>query len=646
MRFPYRQSIVPLAIALLCVASMLLIEWSLPTLVVPLEIGMADILFVREEGPNLGRRPASDEIVLVLLDTASTKARGGELPAFEDDLRLYQKLIEAGALAIADTRMVAAASEETMAQLRPLLEGMARIGGATPLFRDIWLPASMPRPEFVRWKPQIAPVVADMRPNAFHEFDVRLFPLVVYANGGAVESMPLQIFRRVRDLPQPSSEETEDELEQCRIFMSWRARGNASAIRLQYPPYYRVGPLHIPWYSFESSSTLVPPAGFWVSYDAAPAGFKRISYQRVLEEEPNPRLAGKIIIIGCDAELDMAYQNYNIPNSLKKASMAEVMGAAVQTLREERFLRNAPQWLKLTVALCLVLAVTLSAVHLRPSVALLVTIALIAAYFAFATGAYRSGWLTSLLLVPIATVASGMLGGAYQLLRTRQARARIVDLFGRYVPRAVVQQLIQRSQLEALSVGGRRREVTVLFADIRGFTRFSEQLRPEMVLTELNSLLEGMVACTFEAEGTLDKFIGDAILVLFNAPLEQPDHARRAVGAALNIQRQVAQHPSGLSIGIGIHTGAAVVGNVGTPERMEYTAIGSTVNLASRLCDLARAGEVIVSSEVAGLVEEFFEIEAQPPIRVKGIERQLTLFQVRSPKGEAGGQVSAREPGE
>ena len=184
---------------------------------------------------------------------------------------------------------------------------------------------------------------------------------------------------------------------------------------------------------------------------------------------------------------------------------------------------------------------------------------------------------------------------------------------------------MQKPELEALVVGGVRRDVTVMFADIRGFTTFSERLDPEKVLVELNSLLDGMVACTFEAEGTLDKFIGDAILVLFNAPLEQPDHVQRAVQTALEIQSRVAHHISGLSIGIGIHTGVAVVGNVGTPERMEYTAIGSTVNVASRLCDVARPGEIIVSATVAEQLADTIELQMRDPVRVKGIDRELEI---------------------
>jgi adenylate cyclase len=136
-----------------------------------------------------------------------------------------------------------------------------------------------------------------------------------------------------------------------------------------------------------------------------------------------------------------------------------------------------------------------------------------------------------------------------------------------------------------------------------------------------------LVDCTFAHEGTVDKFIGDAILVLFNAPLDQPDHTQRAARTAWAMQQGIAKHPSGLSVGIGIHRGEAVVGRVGTPERMEYTAVGSTVNVASRLCSAAESGTIVVSDTVASsLAGGEFDLAAQPPLHVKGVAAELETF--------------------
>jgi class 3 adenylate cyclase len=134
------------------------------------------------------------------------------------------------------------------------------------------------------------------------------------------------------------------------------------------------------------------------------------------------------------------------------------------------------------------------------------------------------------------------------------------------------------------------------------------------------------VEAAFEEKGTVDKYIGDAVMVLFNAPLEQADHSERAVRTALKMQAALAGSP--LSVGVGIHSGIAVVGNVGTAERLEYTAIGSTVNLAARLCESAAKGEIIVSEEVRARLGDRIEAEVRAPILVKGINRELVTYRV------------------
>ncbi len=202
----------------------------------------------------------------------------------------------------------------------------------------------------------------------------------------------------------------------------------------------------------------------------------------------------------------------------------------------------------------------------------------------------------------------------------------MADLFGRYVPRSVVARVVEQPEVQARALGGVTRDITVLFADIRGFTALSEHLAPDEVLSRLNEVLKVMVACAFRYEGTVDKYIGDAIMVLFNAPVDQTDHVERAVRTALDMQRAMAAEPNELGFGIGIHCGEAVVGTIGTPERLEYTAIGATVNLASRLCDTAKGGEVVVSDEVYRRLEGRLDARALPPIRVKNIDRELSMY--------------------
>ena len=191
-------------------------------------------------------------------------------------------------------------------------------------------------------------------------------------------------------------------------------------------------------------------------------------------------------------------------------------------------------------------------------------------------------------------------------------RRRLRQMFGRYVSEQVVEALLQSGERPAL--GGQAQTVTVLFSDIRNFTSMSERLTASEVVEMLNAYFARACAVLQEAGGSIDKFIGDAVMVEFGSPLPQPDHAARAVRAALALQDVAAEFAlwmeqrfpgRGLprfAIGIGLHSGEAVVGNIGSPARMEFTAIGDTVNIASRLEGVTKdMGCVIVASDATVL---------------------------------------------
>jgi len=162
-------------------------------------------------------------------------------------------------------------------------------------------------------------------------------------------------------------------------------------------------------------------------------------------------------------------------------------------------------------------------------------------------------------------------------------------VFGRYVPSHVADQLAASDQ--EVRLGGEARDISVLFVDIRGFTAWAETVDAESVITELNHLLGGLSDAVMQADGTLDKYTGDGLMAFWGAPLEQPDHAERAWSAGVDMlmrlrdfnRERVASGLTRFDIGIGIHSGTAVVGNVGSEQRLDYTAIGDTVNTAARI---------------------------------------------------------------
>lgn len=205
--------------------------------------------------------------------------------------------------------------------------------------------------------------------------------------------------------------------------------------------------------------------------------------------------------------------------------------------------------------------------------------------------------------------------------QTEEAKRRhLEETLGRFVAPNVRERLLKAPDLSL--PGGKKKEVTVLFADLRGFTALSEQSSPETVVDMLNRNLSLSTRAILKYEGTLDKFMGDAIMAFFNAPLPQEDHALRAVRAAIEMRAALEDSRGGSghqpSYGIGIHTGQAIVGIVGTPELMNYTAIGDAVNVAQRLQASAGPGEILLSEGTYDHVRGMAEVEVMPPLSVKG----------------------------
>jgi adenylate cyclase len=218
------------------------------------------------------------------------------------------------------------------------------------------------------------------------------------------------------------------------------------------------------------------------------------------------------------------------------------------------------------------------------------------------------------------------------LTETKRLQA-VQDMFRRYVSPAVVDRL--PADPSELRLGGHRQEATILFADIRGFTRISEMLESEKLVDMLNEYLSMAASSILMYEGTLDKFMGDAVMGIFNAPLEQEDHVLRAVRAAVAMQRMIADYhrdagrEQRLSFGVGLHTGEVVVGNVGMSARMDYTAIGDTVNLAKRIQENTPGGKVLISQAVYQAVRDSVKATLYKEMKVKGREQSVVTYELQ-----------------
>lgn len=222
-----------------------------------------------------------------------------------------------------------------------------------------------------------------------------------------------------------------------------------------------------------------------------------------------------------------------------------------------------------------------------------------------------------------------------EMMHSRENEKRVRQIFQKYVPADVVRRALEISDGSRLSA---KQVVTVLFSDIRGFTSISERLQPEEVVTFLNDYLQRMVDIVFDEGGIVDKFIGDAVMAVFGAPFPKPDDAQRAVRAAQRMLRELDRYNADqakkdgvqIRIGIGVHTGPVIAGNIGSDRKMEYTVIGDAVNIASRVQDLTKefGVELIITQGCLSATHGKLEVQTLPPVHVKGKEQALQVYAV------------------
>lgn len=217
-----------------------------------------------------------------------------------------------------------------------------------------------------------------------------------------------------------------------------------------------------------------------------------------------------------------------------------------------------------------------------------------------------------------------------RLAREEVARAN----YSRFLPEYVVKQMLENP--ESFKLGGVSQTITILFADIRGFTRISEHAPPEKIVNLLNRYFSAMTDIIFAHGGTLDKYLGDGLMALFGAPTTTPDDASNALNAAVAMQRRLlginqelrAEGLPEIGVGMGLHTGEVVVGYIGSERRSEYTAIGDTVNTSSRLESNARGGEILISDATAKAAHSRYQLHPREPISVKNRQQPVVLWEV------------------
>lgn len=372
-----------------------------------------------------------------------------------------------------------------------------------------------------------------------------------------------------------------------------------------------------------------------IAFTGKPGDYGYLSYADVLDLKVPPEyFQRKIVLIGpCTVGL----QDYYFTPLARHKPMygVEIHANIIQNLINQNYKKEIPFAVQLAVlALAGIVGLFLFNRY-HPFKEFLALLLLVAVFIAAAIGLYSLGMIIPVFTPILLLVCSYFAILAFRYIGEMLERKRITGVFGRYVAPQVVRKILEEGEA-GLKLGGTRREVTVLFVDIRGFTPLSEHAQPEEVVAILNEYLELCANAIFRFEGTLDKFIGDAAMAIFNAPLNLDDHEYRAVCAAWAMKsgagelekKLTEKYGRGIQFGIGINTGTAVVGNIGASFRMDYTAIGDTVNTAARLESSAKAGQILLSHSMYDKVKDRVYATPMGEIKVKGKTQGIAVYQL------------------
>ncbi|MHB8997591.1 MAG: CHASE2 domain-containing protein [Armatimonadota bacterium] len=369
----------------------------------------------------------------------------------------------------------------------------------------------------------------------------------------------------------------------------------------------------------------------------------KLSYIDVLDGRfPAGMLRGKIVLVGFTAPglLDQ----YPTPLSPSMAGV-EIQAQMLENLLQSLFLKTSGFGNMLGIALVLALVAAVAATSTRPVLGLAIVLLMLGLYNVGSLGAFSESATVWPGLAPNLAAVMAFAGIAVFRLSTEEAgRRRLREEFGRYAPPQVVARLDSGEM--KVRAAGVKRPVTSLFADVRGFTAWSASADPHDVISVLNTYYESMTQLAFDVEGTVDNIVGDEIFVTFNAIEDQPDHTGRAVDLALNMiaaleglnERWLKQGtlPAPLRIGVGINSGEALVGNLGSRVRTQYTVLGQSVNLAARLQALNKdlGTTILATKDVADAVAHRVQLRAHGMKEIRGHPVPVEVVEIVGRLGE------------
>ncbi len=377
------------------------------------------------------------------------------------------------------------------------------------------------------------------------------------------------------------------------------------------------------------------PAGTYPTYSA---------YSVAEGDVPADAFKGKIVLIGATSPAlqDLWPTPYS---SVDRTPGVEVVANAIDTVLTGRYLYPAAPWVQLLETLLMAVVAALILRLREPIRVFAVLAAVLAAFVVGVYFAFSSRGIVLALVAPAIMLSGGViLPTMGQAVSQELEKRHLRGLFGRFLSSEIIDQMVSAQDLSALN---KRADITVLFSDIRDFTTLSEKLAPEKVVAVLNPYLEAMARIIYRHGGTIDKYEGDAIMAFYGEPVAYPDHALRAVRTAVDMhlalkglrERWYAEgilaQDASFQIGIGMNSGPAFVGLLGSEQRIDYTAIGDNVNLGSRLQDLTKTYKwpILISQSTYEQVREEFEAEFVDSVIVKGKTEPVGVYKVLGRKG-------------
>jgi len=374
-----------------------------------------------------------------------------------------------------------------------------------------------------------------------------------------------------------------------------------------------------------------------IDFRGPPGTIPTHSFVDVLQGRvPDSAFRGKLVVVGAAAP---SLKDVHVTSSSGDHEMSgpEVQANAIWTVEHGFPLSSSPAWLDLALIAMFAFFPPAATMRVRAGAAILLAVGVGAAYVVVAQLAFDGG-LVLPVSYPLGALALATIGSlAVSYLIAAFERQRVHDTFARFVPEAVVGELMERTD-DDLRLGAVRREGTVLFSDLRGFTTFSETLEPDQVVEVLNRYLSEMSEAIMDHGGTLVSYMGDGIMAIFGAPIEQPDHADRAVAATREmlevrlplVNRWIVAQGlgDGFEMGIGLNSGTVMSGQVGSERRLEYTAIGDTTNTAARLEGMTKGTphQVFLADSTERLLSDKSAISFVDELPVRGREATIGVW--------------------